>query len=171
MQYPRQLKEWRDIEGFPGMLIDEDGAVLNDWSCKILTPRTNRQGILMIGMMREGRQQIRSVALLVAHAFLDPPKNDAYNSVIHLNGDKEDCRAINLMWRPRWYVVEYHRMFNELPKRVAVYIPRLDRVFPSLREFCTTYGLIESHTYVDMLNGTPCFHYGWVIERFENFDK
>lgn len=160
-------QEWRDIEGFPGWAVSDEGVVMSDYTSRKMAVGYNQQGIATVRIQQDGRQHARSVALIVARAFLEDPPNAAYDSVIHLNGDKSDCRAINLMWRPRWFVINYHRMFNELPKRVGVHIPRLNRSFGSLREFCTTYGLIEKTTYINMINGEPCFHYGWIIERLE----
>jgi hypothetical protein len=164
---PVDWEEWRDIRGFPGWAINPEGVVFSDATSRKMAIGKNQQGIATVRLMRDGKQHGRSVALLVAKAYLDPPRNEYYNSVIHLNGDKDDCRAVNLMWRPRWYALKYHRMFEDEPYRVSVYIPALDKVYSSLREFCTDYGLIEKSTYVDMLNGEPCFHYGWIVERHD----
>lgn len=159
------MEEWRDIEGFPGWAVSSEGRVLNDWTTRILATRPNQQGIIMVGLQYEGKQHMRSVPLLVAKAFLEPPPNPFYNSIIHLNGDRSDCRAENLMWRPRWYAIRYHQMFNEDPYNVGVYIADTDESFDLLREACTKYGLIEKLTYIDMLNGEPVFHYGWIFKR------
>jgi hypothetical protein len=55
-------------------------------------------------------------------------------------------------------------MFLEEPLRVSVRVPALRRTFYSLREFCTTYGLIEQQTYLTAMRGDPCFHYGWDLK-------
>lgn len=158
---------WRDIEGFEGFGVSNQGQVVSDWTSRPMAICVNQQGISFVRIMKDKRQYNRSLALLVAKAFLDPPRNEAYNSVIHLNGDKQDCRAINLMWRPRWYALQYHDMFNQEPSRVGVYIPATKETFGSLREFCTKYGLVENRTYQDMFNGDKCFHYGWIVEKLE----
>jgi hypothetical protein len=159
--------DWRIIEEFPDYAVNDQGEVLNIKRNRTLASRMNRQDFMMIGLVRDRMQYTRATAPLVANAFLEPAASPAYNSIIHLNGDRTDCRAINLMWRPRWYASRYHRMFDDYPLRVSVYIPELDKVFFSLREFCTTYGLVESYSYATMLDGQPCFHYGWHIERAE----
>jgi hypothetical protein len=161
------VSEWHDIQGYPGYVINEQGAVLSDYTNRLLVPRANAQGFLMIGLTRDKVQTTHSVATLVADAFLGPPRHPAFNSVIHLNGDRLDCRAMNLMRRARWFAVRYHRMFHDLPYRVRVYIPSLDQKFSSLRDFCTTYGLIESQAYVAMMNHEPCHPGGWIIEKFD----
>lgn len=161
----RYTDEWRNIDGFPDWSVSSRGEVLNGATERIMAQRINQQGLTMVNLWQEGNIHTRLVALLVAKAFLDPPRNSAYNSVIHLNGDRSDCRALNLMWRPRWYAIRYHRMFEQFPVRVSVYVPALNRVYSSLRELCTTYGLVERDTYISMINNEPCFHYGWIIER------
>lgn len=161
-------QNWQPIEAFPEWLVSDNGDILHEWTMKIMTNRVNRQGFAMVNLQDENRKIVtRSVALLVAKAHLGKPENPAYNSVIHLNGDRTDCRLMNLMWRPRWYGVKYHQMFDDEPYRVGAYIPRTKERFDSLRELCTTYGLIERNTFVDSINGHPCFHYGWIIERIE----
>jgi hypothetical protein len=161
------MADVRPVPDFPGYTITSNGVITNVDRNTMIRPRANKQHIEMVGLSRDGRQYTRSVSSLAAKAFLDPPPNEAYDSIIHLNGDRSDCRSINLMWRPRWYTVKYHKMFAEEPTRVAVRVPALGRNFRSLRQFCTTYGLVESFTYVDMLNNDPCFHYGWKLERWD----
>jgi hypothetical protein len=161
------VSEWREIDDFPGYLINEEGAVHTSMSGRLIRPRVNAEGFLMLGLTRDKQQYTRAVSTLVADAFLDQPRNPAYNSVIHLNGDRLDCRAMNLMRRPRWFAVKYHAMFLNDPYFVEVYIPRLRRRFSSLRSFCTTYGLIEEQAYVAMCNQEPCHPGEWIIERFE----
>lgn len=161
--------EWREVLGFPDVSVSESGQIMNNWNGRVLTPRFNKQGVLMIGIMRGGKQHTRAVSLLVASAFLEPPRNVSYNSVINLNGDRADCRVMNLMWRPRWFTPRYNKMFEELPYRVSAYIPKIDQHFRSLRELCTTYGLIEQDAYQDIVNQTPCFHYGWLLERSDHY--
>lgn len=130
--------------------------------------RQNRQGFVMANLMTEdGRKVTRSVALLVADAYLNAPRNENYNSVIHLDGDKGNCEATNLMWRPRWYAVRYHRMFSEDVIPVSVYIEETREEFGTLRDLCMKYGLEEKYTYLDMRNGHRCFHYNYRIRELK----
>lgn len=157
--------EWRDIEDFPGWAVSRSGNILNDATNRVLRVRTNQQGIVMVGLWREGKQHMRSVPLIVAKAFLEPPANPSYNSIIHLDGNKENCAADNLMWRPRWYAIRYHQMFDKEPYRVSVYLTDTDETFETLRDACVKYGLIEHNTYVDMINNNPCFHYQFIFKQ------
>jgi hypothetical protein len=71
----------------------------------------NKEGITYVGLIADGVQQKRTIAHLVAKAFLDPPPNSGFDSVIHLDGDRFNFSADNLMWRPRWFAMRFHRQF------------------------------------------------------------
>lgn len=159
------MSEWRDIEDFPGWLVDDLGNVMNEWTSRILRLRPNRQGIVMVNVQRDGVLFTRSVSLLVARAFVENPNPRRFDSIIYLNGDRSDCRAVNLMWRSRPFALRYHRMFDREPYRVSVRIPATGEFFYSLRELCTTYGLIESTTMTNLINQESCYPYPWMIEE------
>ena len=159
------MEIWKPVEGFPQYLVSPEGHIRNTERDAPVKTRQNLQGIRMVNLMRDTKQYTRSVALIVAQAYLRPPPSPAYNSVIYLDGDKGNCEARNLMYRPRWYAVKYHQMFREEPLKVSVIIEETGEIFGTLREACVKYGLIEHYTYVDMLNGSPCFHYGYRFKR------
>lgn len=158
---------WDEIDEHLAYAVSNCGRVMDLDRERQVPVRQNAQGFSMVTIRDLSFQQrTRSVAMLVAQTFLPAPRNEAYNSVIHLNGDRMDCRASNLMWRPRWFAIRYHKMFDDLPTRVSVWIPATGETFASLRELCTTYGLIEDYTYTDMNNRMGVFHYGFLIERY-----
>lgn len=156
---------WQEVEEFPGYLVDAWGNIMNEWSNRPLRTRVNREGFAMVGMMLDGKQYTRSLASIVARAFVHNQIPDHFTSVIHLNGERTDCRALNLMWRSRPFAIRYHDMFDQPPYRVSVQIPALNEYYYSLREACTTHGLIEQVAYVNMQNREPCFPYPWIIEK------
>lgn len=157
------MLEWRGVHEFPGWSVSDQGHFQNDSTGRILRTRMNNQGVMMIGLMQNGKQYTRSVARLVAEEFVRA-EHDTFDTIIYLNGDREDCRASNLMWRTRPFAIQYHHMFEELPVREGVYIPHTGERFYSLREACTTYGLIENMAYRAMLKGEGVFPYGWKLE-------
>lgn len=159
------MEVWTPCEGFPNYSVSPEGVLMNNQRGTLVKGRKNRQGIIMVNLSRDGGRFTRSAALLVAQAYLGPPRNEAYNSVIHLDGDRGNCEASNLMWRPRWYAIKYHQMFNEKPFDVSVTIEETGEIFGTLREACMKYGLYERYTYVDMCNGSKCFHYGFTFKR------
>lgn len=155
---------WEPVEESQGYAVSNYGRIEDLDHGRVIHTRPNAQGFMMVTLRNDAGGQItRSVALLVARAFLEQPHR-WFTSIIHLNGDRSDCRAMNLMWRSRPFVLRYHQMFEEEPIRLAVQIRETGEYFGSLRELCTTYGLIERMTYNNAVNGEPCFPYGWSIE-------
>lgn len=112
-----------NINGFDNYLISDMGRVLNHISDHFKIPQINQQGIPSVLLIQDGRQHRRSVAVLVADAFLEPVPNEwaHFDTPTHINGDRIDCRASNLIWRPRWFAIKYHQE-RRIPKR-SIYKP------------------------------------------------
>lgn len=104
--------EWARIEEFPDYSVSNTGKIRNDRTDRIMALQRNQRGALYVGLVRDCMQSKRSVALLVAEAFMEPPEPTTFNTVIHLDGNFENCHVDNLMWRPRWFAVKYHRQFK-----------------------------------------------------------
>lgn len=102
----------REIEGFPTYAVSDTGQIYNGKTGRALKQNVNQNGMVYVGLMRDGVQVHRAVALLVAEAFVEK-SNPAFNSVINLDGDREHNHATNLMWRPRWFVLKYHKQFAQ----------------------------------------------------------
>lgn len=160
------IETWEVCEGYPDYAVSDFGRLEDLDKRHIVPTRTNQQGLVMATIRDESYlQRTRMVALLVAKAFVSNPVPKHFDSVIHLNGDRTDCRASNLMWRSRPFALRYHEMFNNEPYRVSVERSDTGEFFYSLRELCTTYGLIESHARMNMYNGDACFPYSWTIRE------
>lgn len=158
-------EKWEVCEDFQEFSVSTLGRVRDLEKDKFVPSRLNRQGLLMVTLRDDWTQKTRMVALLVAKAFIPPHPIEYFTSVIHLNGDRSDCRAMNLMWRSRPYALQYHAMFNDEPFRESVYIPQKDEFYYSLREACVKYGLIERVAHQQMCNGERIFPYNWDLER------
>jgi len=109
--YPEE--EWRKIEQFSEYSVSDTGLVRNDETGYWLTGFVNQSGVLYVGLTQDRKQRNRSVALLVAEAFLPPHKFSAFDTPIHLDGDKTNSHVRNLMWRPRWFAVKYQHQFHD----------------------------------------------------------
>jgi hypothetical protein len=110
-------------------------------------------------MMRGWQQCSRSIPRLVASTFLSPP-TDIFNTPIQLDGDPENCRVDNLMWRPRWYAVKYKRQFEARYHRpIDEPILAVDQheKFPNSFEAALRYGLLEEEVVLSILNNTPAW--------------
>lgn len=105
-------QEWCPVEDFPGYSVSDHGLVRNDIYGNIIARRVNNRGIAYVGLSRASEQTTVSVTRLVANAFLPPHESWAFDTPINLNGDRTDNRVSNLMWRPRWFAVQYQRQFT-----------------------------------------------------------
>lgn len=156
--------DWCPIDGFPGYSVNPLGNVRNDLSKRLLAPRYNQYGVPYVGLMRDWEQCIRSLPKLVARAFLPKP-SPIFDTPVQIDGDRSNCRADNLMWRPRWYAVKYNRQFEgdrydhpiEAPIRAITDDDEEDPIFPNSLAAACNYGLLEREVVLSVLNRTPAW--------------
>jgi hypothetical protein len=161
-----QEDEWVPVEGFPGYSVNPLGQVRKDSTGRILHTRLNQYGVPYVGLMREWKQHIRSLPKLVATAFLPPP-NDIFDTPINLDGDRTNCRVDNLMWRPRWYAVNYVNQFKDRydnPIEADVLAVDTEEMFPNSLAAACRYGLLEREVVLSVLNNTLTWP---TYQRFE----
>lgn len=166
-------EEWRVIEDFPEYSISNMGEVINHKTGKPRTVRLNNTGSLVVNLSDGAGRTTRSVAGLVARYFMeaDNPNDD---TPIQLNGDRADCRVTNMVLRPRWFAVDYHRQFVGSPmafdKRVLCI--DTDEDFEDCREAAQMYGMLERDIFVAVHNGStvyPHFYeFALLDDRFDN---
>jgi hypothetical protein len=149
---------WVPVKNFPGYSVNPLGQVRNDSTGRLLHIRLNREGVPYVGMMRNNRQVIRSLPLLVAEAFL-PKTNKIFDTPVSIDGDRSNCAVDNLMWRPRWYAVLYNRQFRVERYENAIHAPvvavETDEVFSDSLAAACRYGLLEREVVLSVLNRTP----------------
>jgi hypothetical protein len=110
---PDQEERWVEISDFPGYEVSDWGRVMRTDTGAILTPTSKPGGLRMIGLMKERKQHKRSLALLVARAFVPPHPYPSCDTPIHLNGDRAHNHYTNLMWRPLWFARKYQQQFSD----------------------------------------------------------
>lgn len=135
-------EKWRIVEEFPTYKVSNYGDVLNHASGRVLKQSQTKAGLVKVGLVSGGVQYTRSVAVLVAEAFV-LGRSDIFNTPIHMDGDQTNNRADNLMWRPRWFAWKYFRQFDE-PRRGnrAIVDIHSGREYKNLFEAATTHGLL-----------------------------
>ena len=108
-------EQWADLddEGFPNYAVSDYGRVARKDHDHILTPAKNQRGIRFVTLYYQGTRKQIMVSTLVAQHFLEDPPNEHMISVLHKDGNRDNNRADNLVWRPRWYINKYHRQFVE----------------------------------------------------------
>lgn len=106
---------WAVIPNFPDYSVSSFGRVMNNDSGRIKILSLNARGDLIIGMRSPGasgqmKGYCRSVKVLVARAFVEG-ENEIDNTPILLDGDKYNLHWSNMVWRPRWFAIEYSKQW------------------------------------------------------------
>lgn len=159
------MEEWSALLAFPGYSVSNTGRVRNDETGRLLRIIVNQLGIPYVGMRRHRVDSKRAVAPLVAHAFLPYHHLLSFDTPINLDGDRLNNVVENLMWRPRWFAVKYHRQFYI--DRIGIREPIFD--IDTYEEFETSFhaaikfGLIDR----DIMIATAREEYVWpTYQRF-----
>lgn len=165
------IEEWVQIEGFPRYRISTEGRIYNEAAEKLMKTSVNNFGDPKISLLTEtGPRQTRSVAMLVARAFVEQP-NILCNRIIHLNGDRTDCRADNIAWRPRWFAWKYTRQLKtDQPayyRNLSVANVSMERVYKNIVEAGKAEGMLYELIWHSTYSGDPTFPYGhvWVVNE------
>lgn len=150
--------EWRSLAhlGYPNYEVSSDGGVRNTETGREVRRSYNGRGIAKVGLIKKHAepQHTASIARLVAELYLPLPPNESFDTPIHLNGDRSDCRADNLMWRPRWFAVRYHRQFKRPLHAFSQPIVCVDTddVFDDCRQAAMAFGMLEREIFLDVTN-------------------
>lgn len=154
------MEEWVPVEGFDGYSVNKFGEVRLDHFDRLIHPHANQTNSVYVSLMRDGMQCQRSLAPIVAKAFLGKPVAP-FDTPINLDGNRWNCAADNLMWRPRWFAIQYHRQFTIAPYRNPIKSPVKARgereVFPDSFSAAMRYGLLERDVVMSIYNNT----YAW----------
>jgi hypothetical protein len=152
-------EKWTRIDAFPLYEVSSYGRIRSERREEGLSLSQNQYGVVQIGLFKDGIQYHRSVALLVARAFLPRTAMAAFDTPINLDADRWNNNVDNLAWRPRWFAVKYNQQFRYAPSK-SIELPLEDiktgLVSENSLDCATTYGLleedlvesIENHTYV-----------------------
>lgn len=155
-QYDIDEERWRDIFDFPGYKISDWGKVMSEKTNSLITPTKKATGYYMVGLMKSGIQTKRSLPLLVSNAFLSRPPEEAFNTPIHLDGNRANCHWRNLMWRPRWFSLQYMRQFDDGHLTYGMPIADMEtgERFPTSMDAAMTHGLLDSEILLSMHHRT-----------------
>lgn len=159
-------EEWLPVENFPDYVVSNFGYVQNAMTGRFMSRSPVQHGTMTVAMMRNGRQYRRSVSGLVAQTFLELPPRDDFNTPTHLDGDRNNCRVDNLVWRPRWFAINFHIERRDNPFKGWTRDIRLNvtgEVFDTLSVPAEKYGLLEQEIHRSLVNGHLCFPHGFTF--------
>jgi hypothetical protein len=149
-------ERWENIEDFPHYAVSNYGDVVNLKTDCLRKQTQNQQGVSMVTISRNGRGYTKAVGLLVARAHvLNQYDAEVFNTPIHLDGNRTNCHAENLMWRPRWFAIKYHQQFDFLNFRLAndpLEVIQTKEAFDHLRIPSVKYGLLYTQIVLSALN-------------------
>lgn len=150
----------KSIHEFPGYEIAYNGRVYNSNTGRTLSVVPNSRGIAIVGLMKNGVQHKRSLARLVADHFLDIYPLPAFDTPIHLDGNRFNCDVTNLAWRPLWFARAYHDQFARPVSEYGnapIACRDTGENFPTVREPAMQYGLLEAEIILGAHNNVPVF--------------
>jgi hypothetical protein len=150
------MQDWREIIEFPGYSVGDAGFVRNDETGRIMQQTKNTRGIAIVGLVKRGVQYKRSVACLVADAFILTARSLEFNTPINLDGDRFNNHVNNLAWRPRWFAVKYFQQFaQEAPCfNRPIMEAKTGEVFDSSWVAALTFGLLDRQLAMAIMNRT-----------------
>ena len=162
-------ENWIELTGYSKYMISDQGRVLNSDTDLLRRSFQNQLGITMLRLTSyNGKQVTRSLAVMVAEAFVEG-RSDTFDCPIHLDGNRKNCNADNLMWRPRWFAVRYHKQFNNHAFHNATPKIRCEDTgekFYTMKDPATKYGMIGMEILNAAVNGQCVFPQGYTFCQF-----
>lgn len=106
---------WKPITNYEGLYeVSSDGRIRNA-NKVVLKPQKRKHGYLSVWLYKDGGSKQVSVHRIVAEAFCE--KKDGANEVNHLNENKQDNRADNLVWCTRQENCNYGSRSSTIGKK------------------------------------------------------
>lgn len=104
---------WILIDKFPTYNVSNLGRIMNNTTGRIIRESYRQDKTAKVGLTQGGCQHWRSVHILVGEGFIDGC-SDKFDTVVHLDGNRQNNHVENLVWRPRRFALKYSRQFIEI---------------------------------------------------------
>lgn len=153
-------ERWAPIEGFPLYEVSDWGRVRNHKTGHIKIQQINQAGIANVLLVADSIQSRRSVAVMVAEAFLDTPPAVWNATPINMDGDRTNNAVDNLEWRPRWFAIRYHQQFHRGVARGfrgGVQHIESGEIFDDVRDAAMKHGMLVEDVIVSAHSAAPVF--------------
>lgn len=165
-------ERWEVIPEFPSYQVSSFGRIYNTNQEIFMRISRTPFGHNKISLVSErtGQRSDRSVAKLVAEAFVEPYSSQC-DSVIMLDGNRDNLHSDNLMWRPRWFAWQYAR---QLKKDHPIYFRNLavrnvttGQIYNNIIAAGMAEGLIFADIWKSTYTGDSLFPHGASFEVIE----
>ena len=154
---------WEKVSEAPQYIVSNQGRIRNaDRGGRPLIVGKVTDGSLSVVLTVDGISRPYLVRRLVAEAFV-APHNDLCDTVDHLDGNKENCFAENLVWRPRHLAWRYTRQFREdIPQEWMTPVMNVEtgERFTSVISAGIRYGIVWEDLYNAVWLQRPTFPHG-----------
>jgi hypothetical protein len=160
-------EQWKVVDEFPNYEVSNFGEIRNSKFSRPNRTSLNTNGVVTTYLCKDKKQYARSLALIVAKAFLDKPERADFTNIIHLDGNKQNCLPSNLVWRPYHFAVKYNRerLKDPFPDwSTSFRVNETNEVFDHPRDFAMKYGLLEMAIYSALVEGRPLFPGNFTVE-------
>lgn len=146
---------WQPILGFENYEISNFGRCVNTDTGHVLTLQLSTGYTGTYFLMKDRKAHGRSARLLVAQAFL-PRENwwdkdpEVFDTPILLDYNPRNCRVDNMVWRPRWFAVQWARQerWMEFPQfQIPIVNVTTGDSYNSIVEACLTEGKLLRDVY------------------------
>ena len=161
-------ERWAVIEEFPGYEISDRGNIYNARRNRMMKTSFTSYGHVKITLVGDdGRRHTRSVAQLVAEAFVEPP-NSRCDQVVVMDGDFTNLVSENLVWRPTWYAYQYTRQMKREHPNHYYNLPIINvttgRTYESIVDAGTREGLLFTEVWRSTYTGDKIFPFWFLFE-------
>jgi len=153
-------EEFRVIEDHPVYSVSNYGRVRNNHTGRILKATRNpTNGWYTVDLRSARRTTTRALPRLVAETFL-PESEDPNTSILHRDGDRANCAADNLVWKPRWFVVCFMKemQYPHVHDRRLIYSDYKGLVFESVGQMASAVLMLPSVLF-DLLYGSDVAYF------------
>lgn len=159
------MERWLPLQDYPGYSASDHGRIRNDKRDTILAISSSKYGRPFVGLWVNNKQVKRNLALLICKTFVPNEREAYFNTPICLDGDLSNCRADNLVWRPRWFAYAHHSQFGkELDGIGPVRNVVTGEVYDDVWEVVVRHGALYMDVVMSIYNSTYVFP---LMQRFE----
>lgn len=155
------------VDDFPDYVVSAEGYVVDiSKDSRVANVYLNNIGHAFVVIRNQhGFYYSRNLGKIVARAF-HKKEEPHWNTVVYLDGDKTNCNAENIVWRPRWFAIRYHREKRHGLKDGYFPVRNKDtgEIFTNVREVSMCFGSLESEILDKVNSDCGVFPFGYIFE-------